>query len=303
MINKEMVFIIGAGGSIPYGFPSGSGLVQEIINYTRQPLGFEILKNYNYEIEEIQRFSELLRDSRTPSIDLFLANQSEKNKAIGKFSIAKLIGEKIYASPTTPNDSDDWYRIIYTKMLDKFENIGENKISFITFNYDISLENYLYHAFRAFYNNYDENKLKEMLGQINFIHIYGSIDDPPWKKENPDIQLITSMSDFATIDKASKRIKTIEEGHISDKDILKAKRLMSTCEKIFITGFGYNETNIKIIGLNDPKFKGKDVIVGNSFGLGRAQKEDIGSILENDALVIHNHLNNSNFINEFVTFR
>jgi len=304
MIESKIVFILGAGASYSYGFPIGSKLVDEIVQFTSNGPGISFLKNFNIGENKILEFSKLLRDSNTPSIDLFIANQTELNSNIAKFSIAKIIGDSNPVKPRPINQNDDWYRLIFNQMIDRFENIGSNNISFITFNYDTSLENFIYSSLRALYSKEDVLQLNKMISQINFIHVYGSIDDCPWNKNDYTIPVLNSHSTFEDILNLSRRIKTIHEGSFDNNSILKAKVLIRNASKIYITGFGYSRSNISILGLDDSSVViDQKKIIGNSFGLGKAEITDICNLLNySSALVKENNLNNTQFIKEYVNF-
>ncbi|MEX2410009.1 MAG: hypothetical protein WD607_01335 [Candidatus Paceibacterota bacterium] len=111
----DIVFILGAGASIPFGFPSGNELRELIIAslsptythvnnvYRRKKTGsiFESREPINYKdydlfleagfgIEEIEVFSTELIRSNKYSIDSFLQSRKEFIN-IGKFAIANII--------------------------------------------------------------------------------------------------------------------------------------------------------------------------------------------------------------------
>ena len=88
-------------------------------------------------------------------IDYFL-EQNQTLQSIGKLMIAWVILEreanhfetsKNYNRPQPSNAKDDWVRFILHALLDNCKSIDhlcKNKVTFITFNYDISLERNLY---------------------------------------------------------------------------------------------------------------------------------------------------------------
>ena len=107
-------------------------------------------------------FAEAFKKSSIPSIDQFLAlNPNFQN--VGKIAIATamLKYEKESRFREDIDDpSKDWYRLLYEKMIEGFsspnflEALGDNKVSFMTFNYDRSLEHFLYESLlNSFYTS------------------------------------------------------------------------------------------------------------------------------------------------------
>ena len=93
MITKPTVLILGAGASMPYGFPSGEELVMTIDkNLNPRKLGshpnpdwIAILKNFGILEKDIHTFRQELLYSRL-SIDSFLGHQPKFLK-VGKLAI------------------------------------------------------------------------------------------------------------------------------------------------------------------------------------------------------------------------
>ena len=69
---------------------------------------------------------------------------------------------------TTPED--------YKKFLD-------NEITFITFNYDRSLEHFFYNSFLTLTNLIPEIQKVELLKKIKIFHVYGTLADLPWQND------------------------------------------------------------------------------------------------------------------------
>lgn len=93
MIGRRTVFILGAGASYPYGFPTGEGLVDEIIDLTQQtPLDSTFLA-YDCSAEEVHCFGHDLSNSNASSVDSFLEHRPDFLK-IGKLAIALTLRPK-----------------------------------------------------------------------------------------------------------------------------------------------------------------------------------------------------------------
>jgi hypothetical protein len=71
MISKPTVFVLGAGASMPYGFPSGKALCNSICNDTRNWPSFGIDTDIYHE------FATALQTTKQSSVDAFLEHRQE----------------------------------------------------------------------------------------------------------------------------------------------------------------------------------------------------------------------------------
>ncbi len=123
MIDQETIFIIGAGASRPYGYPTGYELRKYIcINFP--PLLRRISGNSQFSHiraawnSEAKELAKVFEKSSTPSIDLFLARNNNFSE-IGKIAILLSIFEAERKSRFRENshiEEQDWYSYLYQKM-------------------------------------------------------------------------------------------------------------------------------------------------------------------------------------------
>ena len=154
MISEPTVFVLGAGASCPYGYPSGKELREDIISsfcaqYERYIEAHPNLKPYlAMESNKAKEFTDKFNKSSTKSIDLFLARNPEFED-IGKKAIALRILAAEYVSKfreCIENREFDWYLYIFDRLTgdivkkNDYIRLNENSVSFITFNvYNIQL--------------------------------------------------------------------------------------------------------------------------------------------------------------------
>lgn len=143
MISKPTVFILGAGASKPYGYPLGWELRERILAL---PDDCELFPKLDHAPNEFIQFKKALAESPAESIDAFLEHRDEFTR-IGKHAIAAELlkceqRERLY----DPGNEDDWYRYLFNRMTAgvRFDHFLQNEVSFVTFNYDRSLEEYLF---------------------------------------------------------------------------------------------------------------------------------------------------------------
>jgi len=255
MITEKTVFILGAGASKPYGFPTALELRKDIITtffhgYIRKVLLYKSSDESRDKIK--QEMSELINQfnlSSIKSIDLFLS-RNKKFYGLGKEIIAFLIAEyeiKSKFREFVDNPSQDWYFEMFdllTIEINDPENlvnfINRNNVSFITFNYDRSLEHFLY---TSFYNSFatKRNELKDVMQKFKFIHLYGKLAPLPWESISPGYRYGDERY-FEYFDEFVKNIRIIFDERQDGMD--DAKNEISSATKIFFLGFGYADENL-----------------------------------------------------------
>ena len=356
MFEEETVFILGAGASWHYGYPTGEDLVKKVIEKSRSLrnyLSFDrtfkditlLLKNLpsfivdklpnkdpvlkdvllinSHFIKKCNELEKRLKIVNPPVIDYFIKDNHDLEE-IGKILISMVITEceieyfrsniSIHNSTDfcpyiNPNrtsadqrellekkqDKDKWLRFIVYKLLQNSQksrssnskhHLLDNKVSFITFNYDTSLEDEIYQALsqtevvKKFYDQF--------FSEERFIHIYGRVNSDSYSEcryesimngkdvigkfnlteklpnviENANFQDDEKARYFETIknflDKsycASQGIKIIgDHKHNDDAEVKEianiVQKLIKSAKFIYILGYGFDEQNNQLLGLN-----------------------------------------------------
>jgi hypothetical protein len=226
----------------------GSKLLSEIVNTLGRLVGNDIntkhlesqLISLIFSLNDFKNLRENLIKSQKFSIDAFLEHRPEFIK-LGKILITYVLIryenlDNIYAN-------HDWYQYLWNKMNKKFEDFDENKISFITFNYDRSLETYLLNCLMY---SFGKNKFEsfEKLKPIPIIHVYGK----PGKTEFDDPSNYTefgeNLVDPEKLLKTSENIKIMHEDFSKDQEFTKAYELLKVADQVIIVDLGYDEANL-----------------------------------------------------------
>ncbi|MFL5764925.1 MAG: hypothetical protein ACJ77K_13355 [Bacteroidia bacterium] len=290
MITRETAFIIGAGGSFPYGFPLGEELVRNIIANLSTIKYTSELKDLRFHPSTIQKFGQRLAGSNLRSIDTFLEHQSDDLKLLGKTAIAQELIK--YTAYNKDQISDNWYKEIWNKMYTSLDLLKKNKIYFITFNYDLSLEHFLYRSVSSSFDTSRE-EIVDIMSSFTFIHVHGKIGLAPWEKGyNSDISL----------SEAAKGIKIISEDVEKSTEFTQAQEILKKAERIYILGFGYHPINIQRLKLAELPHTSKEYIKGNSFGFTQLQSFEIEKLIGRQNILAHSNVwNNTQFIREQVS--
>jgi hypothetical protein len=329
-IPKRTAFILGAGASWHYGYPTGERLVKNIIKkagvtskiITTCVLNSNMLGNrppsppkyatqyfdtrfgnldalrrcWQRARQDCDDLSERLTTVDPLVIDYFL-DQNPQLSEIGKLMIAWVLleCESIYlmkkinanrldeyhsnelndAAHDKPVHFDNWYRFVVHKLVtgcSTGDDLLLNQVSFVTFNYDVSLEYELYHSLKALEQFSKGDLIDKFLSEDRIIHVYGRIrqdfrSGPPQKTRelfaNP-IKVPTKLTMHALMNfckelntmldlafEASQTIKTIapNERHVST-EISKAKEAIMNANCVYILGYGFDENNNKLLNLN-----------------------------------------------------
>jgi hypothetical protein len=92
MLTKKTVLVLGAGASIPFGFPSGQKLLRDIVKETAEPkrtcLG-EVLLQCGFNESYIKAFSSALLKSQRMSVDAFLEHRQDFWKSVKRPSLLR----------------------------------------------------------------------------------------------------------------------------------------------------------------------------------------------------------------------
>jgi len=259
MITDPTVLVLGAGASMPYGFPSGLQLMNTIITRldSNSPDNFiKSLKEFNIAEDEIRTFRYDLITSNAFSVDAFLEYRREFLN-LGKLAITLTLIplEEEYNLYNITNRGESWYAYLFNKLDAPFDAFSENKLSIITFNYDRSLEHCLFKSMRSKYKKSDE-ECAEKLSKLPIIHVHGRLGTLPWQDEkgraySPRVDLLK----LEEIKNISEQIIVISEAEDTSSEFGAAFNLMKSANRIYFLGFGYHEMNLVRLKINELKFQ------------------------------------------------
>jgi len=268
---ESITFILGAGASIPYGYPSGPKLVELILdsldmNYTplyyyksKKPgssnysltavnqayTDYSLFVNYGYPSSLISEFGIALKNSDKDSIDSFLLERTEFYD-IGKFAIANCI-----LKCEIPTEFEfverNWLKYLWNKINVTRNHFANCKISFITFNYDRVLEYYFYNSLKHSFNLNDKDII-EVLKTKPILHLHGSIGNLPWQDQEKGFDYNFDGQNFqnhySRVVKASEKIKIIYDKIDQDPIFDYAAETINYSDKVYALGFGFHSLNL-----------------------------------------------------------
>jgi len=147
MDNKATVLIIGAGGSVPFGFPTGQELKWAICdglagveNVSASHTHFaQALLKEGFLVEKLVQLRDRLKMAGWSSVDEFLAEHSDL-QMVGKAAIAAVLipcenrGQLFDPRDSNGNRIDNWYQLLFKNVFAPFQYIPQKKVSIFTYN-------------------------------------------------------------------------------------------------------------------------------------------------------------------------
>jgi hypothetical protein len=266
MIRKKTVLVLGAGASCPFGFPSGAQLRTSICQLADHPgntLGANLTSHFGYSQEEISGFAKVFKHSGLASIDAFLARRVEFD-SIGQSAIALCISE-LEAHDMLFNvkgvaGASDWYGELWNRMMEGVldpRDLRQNRLSFITFNYDRSLEAYLHQVIKATFG-LNDSSAEEIRMAFSVHHVYGSLGDylpSHGARFGPHRDNITQGR---FLNDARRKIKVMPTARGVTRDE-QATMMLADADVIGFMGFGFDEINCKRLDVLEAVFRHKNV--------------------------------------------
>lgn len=244
MINSPTTLILGAGASHAYGLPLGEELCGLLVSETasERPL-HALLVDAGFKASEIDAFRSSFLGSHRDSIDDFLARRTEF-AAVGKAALAAIIrANEDERALVTPKDSDDnWYKYLWNGLAPSWDELDQNQLSIVTFNYDRSFEEFLVRAMAATFKKPMDECWSKLYRFVKIVHVYGQVqgtygkpsDGPHYGGIQPD-----------ALAKIASNIRVIPEGRNDDSALVKARIMLSEAERIAFLGFGFDHTNME----------------------------------------------------------
>ncbi len=268
MKESSNLLILGAGASMDYGFPSGVGLKKQAIELidNSQTAEYKLLaeagEKMGFDHTDLSIFNQKLKKAKLDnSIDAFIeANHGDKD--IEKLTnIAKCIIALLIIACENPKKLDktqtSWYYELFKKMYTGRNSYGrffDNKINFITFNYDRSLEQFLLstvvNQFRP-----QSDCAEDLSKNFQIIHVHGSLGDI-WKSKGSACykDYSPTLKNTDELVEAASKIKLITDdiNPALDSEFTKAKDLICSSDTVHFIGFGYHVNNMERLGFADP---------------------------------------------------
>jgi|KBSMisStaDraftv2_1062788.scaffolds.fasta_scaffold271512_1 hypothetical protein len=284
MITKPSVFVIGAGGSRPYGFPLGAELVGDVLAplrrlSAREREGRSTVKEIVEELGLKNTYDEFLKALRTsgyPSVDRFL-EKNPRFDEIGRLAIAYALlpcetDDRLFP-PHAPR-RDHWYEVFANILeLGDRRKYLRSPVTIITYNYDRSLEYYLGNLMlnrlprrgRTLWRHHDH---------IPILHLHGTLGQ---LGVGDDCVSYETAPNAKYLQLAARGISVVHTAKPNTHAFTAARRALRDAERIYFLGFGYNPVNVARLRVFDHawslKKRARCIVRGTSVGMSRREWE------------------------------
>lgn len=261
----KIAFVLGAGASRTFGYPIGVELRSQILNQLRRRNGilWSALRDAGNNDDEIEEFRADFYHSGYETIDAFLSGQRSNLtvRRVGKQAIVKMI---------TVCEKDDalfdlaprhWYYELVRFLREKREFVDREKIGFFTFNYDLSLDYFLYRSLKAG-GGFSESTLLDFL-RGNIVHVHGSAGSLHWQKRGENVREYGKSVSPDELPRLANDIITTHESSELGKE--ESERLASA-ETIVFLGFGFAESNLGKLNYSSLVSRDSRTIIASTFG-------------------------------------
>lgn len=264
MINVKTVFVLGAGASNPFNYPVGSGLYQAVLDNFQKggSSNAHLINTTRFVQNDIDKFLMALARSGQSSVDAFLERRFEDFLEIGKAAIAieLMLRENEPILWQQPN----WMINLFGRMSSEtLEQFDENEVAFVTFNYDRSLEHFLFVSLINYFGKSVED-CAAVLRNIPIVHLHGRLGYLPWQHSDSRAYGDTAIT-VQSVNMAVKEMRVVHEDITDrDKDFAEAKELLHAAERVYLMGFGFGAKNVQRIELSSLR---PAVFYGTAYGL------------------------------------
>lgn len=301
MKSEDTLYILGAGASKPYGYPTASELRNDIINRYKDVIRetFELMHRENNLIKDainnIKPIIEQFDLSHTNSIDLFLTrNRDSVTINLGIELIWMFImwyERNSKLSRQIKEKDEDWYYEFFNELTsditvrEELDNLSYEKIHFITFNYDRSLENYLFVSFMNSFSLSEKETSELISKRFYFHHVYGKVVNFDWDISASNTSPYKDPNGVYKINNAVKMIDILYGDRKIDPNI---QDLIKSRTKIVFLGFGFAKANIDFLCLRELLTKNHK-IYATGIGLYESRINKIKSFLQRGIVGIKEH--------------
>ena len=165
---------------------------------------------------------------------------------------------------------ENWLQYLYARLMtDKFEEFLSNKVSFITYNYDRSLETFLPTSLMNSYGR-NEEECRAALSHIGIVHLHGRLGYLPWQRDQSAIPFALNAVTPQVIEACQREIRIVHED-IEDRNVEfnVARRLLWEAKRIYFMGFGYAPQNVARLNFEEMK---PEIAEGTALGLTQRER-------------------------------
>jgi hypothetical protein len=278
---RRTTLVLGAGASRPFGFPTAAEL-REIIVYKKPDLVSTILAELgaparlwdvvtheminSYGRENLQQLQNEFFHSQTTSIDRFVQERGGLFDELGRQTLAHILLRCEGSAYLNRN----WYGTLRDALFQKgHDHLPTDRIQIVTFNYDRSLERYMWNALRYTYG-LQEGLAFDLMESLKIYHVYGSLGNLRKGDRGPIVGWGATTAQ-QVIDAAQQLhlVRPLSEGLPSE-----TREFIRSSDVVCFLGFGFWKENFELVA----KCVGPDTAIYSSGrGLTNRLRDEVSS--------------------------
>jgi hypothetical protein len=264
MFTVPTVLILGAGSSAVLDYPCGSKLVGDIINTIHNDLfpGRFGKLEYFRDMPLCKRLANELINHKPSSIDFFLTQITGDRELTSeaKFFIANEILK--HEDINHFNQKRSWFydlkeAILYNVRSSDDLTTSLSNLKIITFNYDVSLDFFLYSQLSNSKKYFDKSVHPKLLAD-SICHVYGQLGRFSWQTppNNERVDVYGLSKDphmyYQLAEAWNSNILVIGEKEINNEQhVILARNWLEKSEALYLLGYGFHESNNNLLQLFD----------------------------------------------------
>lgn len=316
--SEFITFVLGAGSSYEASMPTGnelkgqiaSGLAIKVDDFRRMAGGDDQIRESLYALGQRPGSAHSVNDyyqaarricaamPQAPSIDNFIdSHRSDPTIAtVGKIAIASAIlkaerkstlyvsPENIYNTVNFQRLADTWFNAFFQLVcLNAQEEDLPSRLSrvrVVTFNYDRTLEHFLYHSIQNYYGT-KPDRAAEILSHLSILHPYGMVGTLPWQNAGSAVPFGGGIPSSA-LTQVAETLRTFTEGTSeAESQIEQIRSSVFEAETLVFLGFAFHELNLRLL-FGSPRevpVRHSKQVFGTAMGLSESNKKAIATEL------------------------
>lgn len=295
MISTATTFVIGAGASCAYGYPTATELHAKALALRPANDDYQLLIEHGrdraFSVEQLNAVLDDLRLHPADSIDAYLESrqQDATTMKIGRALISTLMGRAI-AQSFRHNQIDrnqDWLRYVIDRMRQgapKWADFakGNAQVKFVTFNFDRVVEGRLLKDLKAIYPDVEDQAIGET---IKIVHVHGVLPPLPTTPLRPHPMSGYSADWIHWVAEASAAVRVVHDD-IEQDTLRLAQQTIGGASVLCFLGFAYAQENLKRLGIPQVfqtiewASRGRN-IYGSAYGLRTGERQIVRNRCKN----------------------
>ena len=236
MLKKKTCLLLGAGASKHLEFPLGDELRQQMLGVLRaektKPVD-KLPEEFKKSGEDISLFYDRLAYGNWTSPDAFLEKHREFIKT-GKYLICRCLADLENSAKIVT--SGGWYdKLVSAIHVDYVNQLKDNQLSVVTFNYDRSLD-FRLHKYVENQFGIESGEAWKMLNEaIPIVHVHGTLGKyPDW-----------GYGDKSQYFERGQDIMIVSEVEDDTDEFRLASKLLKEADRVIVFGFGFGTDNVR----------------------------------------------------------